>query len=77
MSETFLQRNIDDGFLEEGDTIESTTLALTDFDYLAVVHNMKSGKRVIEVTSVDASDASIDVDNLTISGEVQPNEVQE
>jgi hypothetical protein len=78
MSEALLQRNINDGFLEEGDTFASTTLAITDFGYLAVVHTMESGKRVIEVTNISTEDGDINIANdLTISGEVQPNEDQE
>lgn len=78
MSDTLLQRNTDDGFLEEGDAVISTSLATTDFDHLAIVHTMKSGKRIIEVTNISNEGADINIANdLTISGEVQPNEEQE
>ena len=61
MSENILERNILDGFIEAEDVVESNQLAITDFGNLAIVYQMKSGKRLIEVTNMNAEDLPFQV----------------
>jgi ABC-type thiamine transport system substrate-binding protein len=51
-----IERSKDTQFIEEQDELESHSLSITDYGYLAIVYNMKSGKRLVEVTRITTDD---------------------
>ena len=51
-----ITRNKLDGFLDESDVVASQVMAMTDYDYLALVNTMESGKRIIQISDISGEE---------------------